>query len=305
MSHFPMYVSQNPNDMATPIEEQAWFSADQCEYSPDMDCEPPGWEPVPEASRFRFGASSSSKGLPHNCPPACPAHGTPGTADLEPLLYELGVDIYWAGHVHFYQRFNGPIWNGSLVKNGGGYHNPVGPIHVTSGSGGPPAAQNCENLDALKCYGGYSYTRLTIDNSTDLLWEQIANNGSAVVDSWTLHQSRHGPFPAHPAVVPAPPPPPPPPPSPPTPAPAGMAWDCHANMTIGGLKHLKGTDLTNGFTGLSSCESACVKTKGCSVMMWHAEDMHCHVFTGTTTHAAFVKSLSAKATMTSCMLLKK
>jgi len=84
-----------------------------------------------------------------------------------------------------------------------------------------------------------------------------------------------------------------------------MAWDCHANMTTGGLKHLKGTDLTNGFTGLSSCESACVKTKGCSVMMWHAEDMHCHVFTGTTTHAAFVKSLSAKATMTSCMLLKK
>ena len=75
MSHFPMYVSQNPNDMATPIEEQAWFSADQCEYSPDMDCEPPGWEPVPEASRFRFGASSSSKGLPHGCPPACPAHG--------------------------------------------------------------------------------------------------------------------------------------------------------------------------------------------------------------------------------------
>ena len=52
-----------------------------------------------DASRFQFGASE--KGLPPNCPPHCPAHGTPGTADLEPLLYELGIDIYWAGHVHF------------------------------------------------------------------------------------------------------------------------------------------------------------------------------------------------------------
>ena len=33
---------------------------------------------------------------------ACPKHGTPGTADLEPIFYEFGVDLYWAGHVHFY-----------------------------------------------------------------------------------------------------------------------------------------------------------------------------------------------------------
>ena len=45
---FPMYVTQVPNDLATPIEEQAWFSAEQCEYSKDsMDCAPPGWEPRP------------------------------------------------------------------------------------------------------------------------------------------------------------------------------------------------------------------------------------------------------------------
>ena len=53
-------------------------------------------------------------------------------------------------------------------------------------------------------------------NSTDLLWEQISNKDSSVIDSWTVHQAKHGPFPI---PAPPPPPPPPPPPSPPMPTP--------------------------------------------------------------------------------------
>ena len=30
-------------------------------------------------------------------------------ADLEPIFYEYGVDIYWAGHIHFYETFTGPL----------------------------------------------------------------------------------------------------------------------------------------------------------------------------------------------------
>lgn len=45
----------------------------------------------------------------------------------------------------------------------------------------------------------YSYTRLTVYNATDLLWEQISNKDSSVVDSWTVHQDKHGQFPIPPS----------------------------------------------------------------------------------------------------------
>ena len=44
----------------------------------------------------------------------------------------------------------------------------------------------------------YSYTRLTAFNATDLLWEQISNKDSSVIDSWTVHQDKHGQFPIPP-----------------------------------------------------------------------------------------------------------
>ncbi|EIE18216.1 Metallo-dependent phosphatase [Coccomyxa subellipsoidea C-169] len=46
---------------------------------------------------------------------------------LEPLLYEHGVDIIFAGHVHAYERCN-RVYNYTV--------DPCGPIHVTIGDGG-------------------------------------------------------------------------------------------------------------------------------------------------------------------------
>ena len=37
--------------------------------------------------------------------------------------------------------------------------------------------------------------RLGRCNASDLLWEQISNKDSSVVDTWTVHQDKHGPFP--------------------------------------------------------------------------------------------------------------
>ena len=45
------------------------------------------------------------------------------------------LQIYWAGHVHFYNRFEGPIWKGAIIANG--THNPAGTLHSCSGNGGP------------------------------------------------------------------------------------------------------------------------------------------------------------------------
>eukprot|EP01051_Picozoa_sp_SAG22_P019237 SAG22_NODE_3491_length_1683_cov_1.743687_2_plen_116_part_00 len=64
--------------------------------------------------------------------------------DFEPLLFEFGVDLYLAGHLHFYQRFDGALRRGMVVSNG--TVNPRGPIHVTTGSGGPPKGTSCDHF---------------------------------------------------------------------------------------------------------------------------------------------------------------
>ena len=105
------------------------------------------------------------------------------------------MDVYWAGHAHYYMRFDGPLWNGTLVPDAS-THNPKGTLHVNTGNGGPPGHvpnEQCEALHGAKCIGlPYSYSRVTIHNATDLSWEQVANNGSAIIDSWTIHQEQHG-----------------------------------------------------------------------------------------------------------------
>ena len=93
---------------------------------------------------------------------------------------------------------------GSVLSRG--TDNPRGPIHVTTGSAGPPKGTSCDHFGQqgsppkgvyAKCIGSlqFSYSRLTAFNATHLAWEQLRNNDSVVVDRWTLHQDQHGPFP--------------------------------------------------------------------------------------------------------------
>ena len=103
-------------------------------------------------------------------------------------------------HIHFYNRFDGPVYKGKVIENG--YHNPKGPIHSCTGNGGPPSPSRCSCQDNHECTlcvnKPYSYTRLTAFNATDLLWEQVDNSDSSVIDSWTMHQDTHGKFPIPP-----------------------------------------------------------------------------------------------------------
>ena len=169
MTHFPMYVTQNASDLEQPIESYAWWAAEECEYESGRDCHPKGWPASMSENQTASETGRRKLGLPHNCPPACPKHGTPGTNVYEPIFYEFGVDLYWAGHVHYYQTFDGPMHNGSVISLG--TDNPDGPIHVCTGSGGPPGYQTCKGLTSKTCYGDehpYSYGRLTVHNATDL-----------------------------------------------------------------------------------------------------------------------------------------
>ena len=93
--HFPMYVTQWPDDLDKPLSQEPWWAAEACEYSAaGRNCSaPPGWVPDPDALDVqRQPGMLTAKGLPANCPvngsdSLCPRHGTPGTADLEPIFY--------------------------------------------------------------------------------------------------------------------------------------------------------------------------------------------------------------------------
>ncbi len=112
------------------------------------------------------------------------------------------------------------------------------------------------------------------------------------------------PGPLPPLPPPAPPPPPPTPPAPPAPTPAGMKWECHTDMGAVGLSGLKDVDNTKGFTSVTDCERLCNGIDGCTVVNWHAGDLHCHTLTGATTHQEFQKSLKTQKSSTACMLVK-
>ena len=184
MSHYPLYTSQLADDPADayasgPLSDKAWLNAEECEFCGHCrECDPPGWAPA-VASDATLGDARS---------------------DLEPLFYEFGVDIYWAGHVHYYQTFDGPLYAGALVGDAppgaSAYDNPPGVLHVCSGNGGPPSPSSCDGLADRNCIAQpYSYTRLVAHNATDLSWVQISNADGSVIDEWTVHQEKHGPFP--------------------------------------------------------------------------------------------------------------
>ena len=73
---------------------------------------------------------------------------------------------------------------------------------------------------------------------------------------------------------------------------------------------LSDQDLTHDFNGhefesVTDCENTCSAMKGCVAVNWHGFDRHCHVLSGTTTHAEFTQALSKGAKSdTACMRIK-
>jgi hypothetical protein len=122
--------------------------------------------------------------------------------DLVPYLNKYGVDLYLAGHWHYYES----LWPATDGTTGAGgkvlkksYVNPKKTIHVTTGNGGPPGKT------AFADYGGsigmtnkqseeFGYGRLVAHNSSHLTYKQIQNKDRAVFDSFVLVKDTHPPF---------------------------------------------------------------------------------------------------------------
>ena len=128
--------------------------------------------------------------------------------DLTPLLKSGGVDMYIAGHWHYYESLY-PAKNGADGTGGAPlqktFVNPDTCVHVTTGNGGPPGkdtfVEDCPGPDCgripatRKQTNEFGYSRLVAHNATHLTHEYRFNSNSSLFDSFTLVAHAHGPFP--------------------------------------------------------------------------------------------------------------
>ena len=118
-------------------------------------------------------------------------------ADFEPLLAEFSADFFFAGHNHNYE-VTWPVYRGTVARRS--YADPPAPIHILSGTAGPPEwdefgpAAEWTRAPRLRLN---SYSRLTLLNASVARFEQVANDDGAVVDRFTVTQTRNrsAPFP--------------------------------------------------------------------------------------------------------------
>ena len=142
---------------------------------------------------------------------------------IEPLMFQYGVDLFIAGHVHDYTRY-WPVYN-LTVQNGtddplNPYHNPSATTYLTIGaagnhemhlhdqciknqgcvyptgtsySGPPSPFAACTAGTSPECID-FNYGRMTVYNNTHLYWSQYSSTQNKVVDEMWLIQEHHGSF---------------------------------------------------------------------------------------------------------------
>ena len=116
--------------------------------------------------------------------------------DLEPLMMEFGVDIYFAGHMHAYES-TWPVHNNTPMADN--FVNPTAPVHITTGAGGAPGYDSFGNNWGpwtRKQIMAWGYGRVVAHNASMLSYSHVLNENSSVVDEVLIKQAKHGPFPS-------------------------------------------------------------------------------------------------------------
>jgi hypothetical protein len=112
----------------------------------------------------------------------------------EEVFYQHKVDIYFAGHVHNYQR-TGPVYHNQTVPadndSDSVFINPKAPIYILSGDAGSDHGHEPLSLTPQdwSIYGtsAYGFGKLTVFNETHLLWEQYDAEEQEITDSvWVI-----------------------------------------------------------------------------------------------------------------------
>jgi len=116
---------------------------------------------------------------------------------FEALLLENGVDAYFSGHIHWYERIwpigNSTIDTASILNNNTYRTNPgVSMTHIVNGMAGNIEshssinASNILNITAVLNQYNYGFSKLTFHNATHLTSQYIKGVDGSVGDEVTV-----------------------------------------------------------------------------------------------------------------------
>lgn len=120
-------------------------------------------------------------------------------AAWEDVMLKSGVDLYLAGHIHWYERLfplgaNGTIDTASIVDNSTFYTNPgKSMIHIINGMAGNVESHTTLDegetqaaITALLDDHHYGFSKLTVESEEELKWQFIMGHDGSVGDEMTL-----------------------------------------------------------------------------------------------------------------------
>lgn len=119
-------------------------------------------------------------------------------AAWESVLLAHGVDLYLAGHIHWYERLlplgaNGTIDAASVVDNNTYYTNPGKSMtHIINGAAGNIESHSTLDGDPIAAYTQvldyehYGFGRLSVDSEAELRWTWVRGDDGGVGDTLTL-----------------------------------------------------------------------------------------------------------------------
>ncbi|KAK3675961.1 hypothetical protein LTR78_004153 [Recurvomyces mirabilis] len=122
---------------------------------------------------------------------------------FEGLLIENGVDAYFAGHIHWYERIwpigNGTIDTASIINNNTYQTNPgVSMTHIVNGMAGNIEshsslnASKILNITAVLNQYNYGFSKLTFHNESVATWQYVKGVDGSIGDELTLIKKKNG-----------------------------------------------------------------------------------------------------------------
>jgi len=115
--------------------------------------------------------------------------GAPIQVALEPIMVHYGVDIYFCGHMHMYERIH-PVINGTVMQSGNEYKSPRAPMHIVAGTAGAftddKYVEPQPKWSAVR-NGHYGYGKLTVCNNSALHFAFMIEETNEINDEfWIL-----------------------------------------------------------------------------------------------------------------------
>lgn len=111
-------------------------------------------------------------------------------AAVEDMFHNYGVDIYFCGHQHSYER-QWPVYRTQPEKT---YNDPSATVYIVNGAAGntelhtPYWFEQHPEWNVMKNNEDYGYGMLTIYNSTTLHWGFFSSKNDTLLDEMVLHK---------------------------------------------------------------------------------------------------------------------